>query len=68
MHLDPITEEIREIRRSLAREFDNDLDRIVADLRRRERASGRTFARLPKRSVRSMGPAEQSIGHAESSI
>lgn len=55
MPIDPITEEIREIKRSLAREFDNDLERIGADLRRRERESGRTFAKLPKRPVRTTG-------------
>lgn len=55
MHVDPITEEIREIKRSLARKFDNDLDRIGADLRRREKESGRAFARLPKRSSKSTG-------------
>jgi hypothetical protein len=37
----PITQEIREIRHRLAAEFDNDLDRIVADLQRKERESGR---------------------------
>jgi len=37
----PITAEIREIRQQLAAVFDNDLDRIVADLQRKERESGR---------------------------
>ncbi len=37
----PITEEIREIRVRLAAEFDNDLGRIIADLQRKERESGR---------------------------
>ena len=63
MHIDPITEEIRTYRRSLAAAFDNDLSRIVADLRQREIASGRTFARLPKRPAKVTVLATQSIGH-----
>ncbi len=39
--INPITEEIREIRHKLAAQFDNDLDRIFADLQRKERESGR---------------------------
>lgn len=46
MHFDPITEEIRAIRHALAAQFDNDLARIAADARERERASGRTFVDL----------------------
>jgi hypothetical protein len=45
----PITEEIREIRRRLARQFDNDVYRIGAELRRRQTASGRRVVRLPRR-------------------
>jgi len=37
----PITDEIRDIRHRLAAAFDNDLDRIFADLQRKERESGR---------------------------
>ncbi len=37
----PITNEIRDIRHRLAAAFDNDLDRIFADLQRKERESGR---------------------------
>lgn len=37
----PITTEIRAIRHRLAAEFDNDLDRIFADLQRKEKESGR---------------------------
>ncbi len=36
----PITNEIRGIRHRLAAAFDNDLDRIFADLQLKERASG----------------------------
>ena len=49
----PITEEIRRIRRELAARFDNDLDRIVDDLQRQQRESGREYIRLPKRGPRS---------------
>ena len=45
----PITDEIREIRHRLAAQFDNDVYRIGADLRRREAASGRKVVRLPSR-------------------
>ena len=37
----PITKQIRESRHRLAARFDNDLDRIVDDLQRRQRESGR---------------------------
>lgn len=37
----PITQQIREARHRLASKFDNDLDRIVDDLQRQQRESGR---------------------------
>ena len=37
----PITQQIRESRHRLAAKFDNDLDRIVDDLQRQQRESGR---------------------------
>ena len=49
---DSITEEIREIRHQLAARFDNDVDRIGDDLRRRESGSSRRVMRLPKRVPR----------------
>ena len=49
---DSITEEIREIRHRLAEKFDNDVDRIGEDLRRRQDASGRRLVQLPKRPPR----------------
>jgi hypothetical protein len=52
MNRDGITEEIREIRHQLAARFDNDVDRIGADLRRREAESGRRIVRLPRRQPR----------------
>jgi hypothetical protein len=45
----PITEEIRETRRRLAAQFDNDVRRIGAEIRRRQAASGRRIVRLPPR-------------------
>lgn len=44
-----ITEEIRASRHRLAAECGNDVYRIGAELRRRERESGRRIVRLPKR-------------------
>jgi hypothetical protein len=49
---DPITEEIRRIRHELAAKFDNDIDRIAEDLRRRQRESGRVYVTLPPRRPR----------------
>lgn len=43
------TEEIRAVRHALAAKFGNDLQRIVDDLRRQQRESGREYIRLPKR-------------------
>lgn len=43
------TEDIRAARHTLAAQFDNDLDRIVADLRRQQRESGRKYITLPRR-------------------
>jgi hypothetical protein len=49
MILNPITEEIREIRRRLAAEFDHDVYRIGAEIRRGQAESGRRVIRRPKR-------------------
>jgi hypothetical protein len=46
------TEDIRAARHRLAVQFDNDLDRIVADLRRQQMESGREYVRLPSRPPR----------------
>jgi hypothetical protein len=43
MLINPITEEIREIRHRLAAQFGNDIDRIVAETQRREAESGRKY-------------------------
>jgi hypothetical protein len=67
---DSITEEIRETRHRLAEMFDNDVDRIGEDLRRRQNASGRRVVQLPKRLPRilastndPMHPSEE-VGHS----
>ena len=46
---DPIVEEIRRVRHAHASQFDNNLHAIVADLRRLERESGRTYVNFPPR-------------------
>ena len=46
---DSITDEIREIRRDLAAQFGNDLDLILADIRRREASDGRRYLTLSPR-------------------
>lgn len=53
MSNDSITDEIRAIRRKLAAEFDNDVSRILADVREREASDGRAYVTLPKRPARS---------------
>ena len=60
-----ITEEIREIRRRLAAQFDNDVSLIGAETRRQQALSGRQVVRLPRRlpvacdtSIRSHKPAD----------
>ena len=46
------TDEIRAIRQQLAARFDNDMTKIVADLMRQQRESGRKYIRLQKRTPR----------------
>jgi len=46
------TEEIKAIRHRLGAEMDFDLDRIIADIQQRQKDSGRTYIRLPKREPR----------------
>ncbi len=57
---DSPTDEIRAIRHELAARFDNDLSRIVEDLRQQQRASGRVYIQLPKRSP----SVDRSTNHA----
>ena len=55
------TAEIKRIRHQLGADMDFDLNRIFADLRRRQETSGRTYVRRPAR--RSMAnPAMQRSG------
>ena len=49
MSEDPIVEDIRRVRHAHASQFDNDLSTIVADLRRLERESGRSYVNFPPR-------------------
>lgn len=58
MIVDPITEEIRALRRSLAAQHDNDLDQIFAEVRKQERSSHRQFLSLPKRPARTVRVVE----------
>ncbi|WP_425617770.1 hypothetical protein NA78x_001459 [Anatilimnocola sp. NA78] len=44
------TEEIRSIRHQLSEAFGNDLQRIIDDLQRQQRESGKEYVRLPKRT------------------
>ena len=46
------TEEIKTIRHRLGAEIEFDLDRIIADTRQRQKKSGRTYVKLPKRDPR----------------
>lgn len=52
------TEDIRAARHKLAAKFDNDLDRIVADLRRQETESTAEFVTLASR------PPKHTANHA----
>jgi len=55
----PITQQIREARHRLAAKFGNDLDRIVDDLQRQQRESGRHYV---DRSKQTANPAAQGSG------
>ena len=48
---DSITDEIRGIRRDLVAQFGNDLDLILADIRKRESLDGRRYVSLPPRKA-----------------
>ena len=49
MFSDSINDEIRGIRRDLAAQFGDDLDLILADIRRREASDSRTYVSLSPR-------------------
>jgi hypothetical protein len=45
------TDEIKAIRHQLGAAFDYDLDRIVADIQRRQAESGRNYITMPPREI-----------------
>jgi hypothetical protein len=53
---DPIVQDIRRARHAHASQFDNDLAAIVADLRRLERESGRSYVNFPPRLREKQSP------------
>lgn len=55
------TEEIRQIKRQLATQFDNDLHRIAEETRRRQRESGRKVVTRPPRVVETANTTNQSM-------
>ena len=60
------TEEIKAIRHRLGAEFDYDLDRIFADIQRRQRESGRTYVELAPRKSTTVGPQQPGRKQVES--
>lgn len=48
---DPIVEEVRRARDAHAKQFNYDLDAICEDLRKREKASGRSTVSLPPKRI-----------------
>ena len=55
------TEDIRAARHRLARQFGNNLDRIVADLRRKQQETGREYITLERRSPVPIGSTNKSL-------
>lgn len=45
------TDEIKAVRHRLGAAFDYDLDRIVADIQRRQNQSGRRYVTMPARKI-----------------
>ena len=58
------TEEIKAIRHRLGAQFDFDIDRIVADIQRRQAESGRKYITLPPRKLTDNKPLHPSRGSA----
>jgi hypothetical protein len=56
MSSDPITDEIRAIRRQLAAQCGNDIRRIFEDARQREKTDGNTYVSLPPRRIPTTPP------------
>ena len=61
----PIIEEIREIRHQLAAQFDNDVYRIGAEIRRGQAASGHRVVRRPRRQPMASNTTNQSMHSTE---
>lgn len=55
------TEEIRQIKRQLAAQYDNDLHRIAEETRRRQRESGRKVVTRPPRVPATRNATNQSM-------
>jgi hypothetical protein len=53
---DPWIEELRRHREEYAARFNYDIHKMVEDLRKRERASGREYITLPSKSLRTSAP------------
>ncbi len=51
MRLDPVLAEIRQVREAYAERFGGDIGAMVADLRRRQKASGRPSVSRPPRRI-----------------
>jgi hypothetical protein len=49
--IDPIVEEVRKVRAEHAAQFNNDLHRIVADLKSRQKRHGDRLVRLPAKPL-----------------
>jgi hypothetical protein len=59
---DPIVEEVRRARDAHARSLGYDLDRIIADIKQRERVSGRRFVRPRPRRIPAEPPPPRNAG------
>ena len=55
------TEEIRAIRHMLSSQFGDDVHRIAAETRRRQRESGRIYISLPKREPQILNPTSHAV-------
>lgn len=56
------TEEIKAIRHRLGADFDYDLDRIFAEIQRRQSESGRTYVTRPSRKITNNKAMQRSDG------
>ena len=62
MWVDPIVEEVREIRDKYASRFNYNLDAIFRDLKKQEELNQRQLVRLPPRRSARGGPPAESDG------